>query len=939
MDNMSVILRRLRSLFTRAADEARFNEEAADHIEELAADYERRGLPLADARAAARREFGNLTAIREIHRAQRGLPWLDSLSQDLRYALRQTAAKPGFAAAAILTLGLGIGANAAIFRVLDAVVLRLLPVKAPEQLVVMSAQQKATAGDITFPTISHPLFREIAARQTTLSGMFATRDLEPGDSDTDQAIHARLVSGAYFQVLGTSAAIGRTILPEDDEMASPPVAVISYAYWQREFGGEAGTLGRALRVNGAALTIVGVAARGFFGESVGNAPDVWIPMRVSPLVWPQQSAFRNWLTNKGSTSLTPMGRLKPGVSRERAQAELSALYSELHDLSPHSLHATSYSMALRPGGQGLGVLSTQYSAPLRLLMTIAGLVLLMACCNLANLLLGQAAARTHEMGVRMALGARRGRLLRQLLTESTLLAAAGAGLGLALAAWGSKALVKLADAGQHLRLDLAPDGHLLAFLAAISAAAVTLFGVAPAIFATGVDVHASLQANRRASGGRGAMKLSRWFVTTQIAVSLALVSGAAVLAHSFRNLQTQDFGYRQEGLLLVKFRVDRALLGLRDPAQAQPLWNRLNAIPGVRSAALSGPGPLSRLQANSLISVVGDSARRVNAMQAPVSARYFETMKIPILAGRALSDDDRKETAPVAVLSETAARRLFGMANPVGRAVAFETGQQMQVVGVAHDVRAHNPREEFLPILYQPMAQQGRSPLLMAALRTAGEPSQFAAAAKEAVHEEIPALRIESVAPLAGMLSEMMQQERLLAMLSGAFALLGLLLASAGLYGVIAYSVERRTQELGIRLALGAERAQVTTMLLAEIGRLLAIGLVLGLGGTLALGRGFQSLPVRNHGPRSADARSGSRVLSAVGLAAGYFPARRAGRLDPMEACGWNNTRLTRVDRSLFDKAQRVLPRVLHIEGPLAPGANHDAAARRVMDILARETL
>jgi len=290
------------------------------------------------------------------------------------------------------------------------------------------------------------------------------------------------------------------------------------------------------------------------------------------------------------------------------------------------------------------------------------------------------------------------------------------------------------------------------------------------------------------------------------------------------------------------------------------------------------------MQTNSLISVAGDATRTVNAMQAAVSARYFETMRIPILAGRAISDDDRKQTASVAVLSETAARRLFGAENPVGRVVAFPTGQQLKVVGVAHDVRAHNPREEFLPILYTPMAQRGRLVLLIAALRTAGEPASVASAVKAAVQEEIPAIKIESVDPVASMLSGMMQQERTLALLSGMFGALGLLLASAGLFGVIAYSVQRRTRELGIRLAMGAERSQVTTMLLREVARLLAIGLLLGLGGTLALTRAFQSLlfGITAHDPLTLTAAA--ILLSAVGLAAGYLPARRAGRLDPMEA-------------------------------------------------------
>jgi predicted permease len=373
-------------------------------------------------------------------------------------------------------------------------------------------------------------------------------------------------------------------------------------------------------------------------------------------------------------------------------------------------------------------------------------------------------------------------------------------------------------------------------------------------------------------------------VTAQIAVSLALVSGAVLLVHSFRNLQTQDFGYQQEGVLLVKFRMDRALLSMSDAAPVLALRDRLSAIPGVRSAALCGTGPLTRMQSNSTISPVGDLARSVSAMRAVVSAGYFETMQIPILTGRAFSNDDRKGTELVAVLSETAARRLFGKENPVGRSIAYESGQQIRVVGLAHDVRAHNPREEFLPILYLPMAQEGRAVLQTAALRTTGNPASFATAVRDAVHEVLPAIRIDSTIPVATMLDGMMQQERMLALLSGAFGFLTLLLAGGGLYGVIAYSVERRTRELGIRLALGAERATVTTMMLAETGKLLTIGSLIGLAGALALAREFRSLLFGITPQDPLTLVAAAVLLSAVGLAAAYIPARRAGRLDPMEA-------------------------------------------------------
>jgi putative ABC transport system permease protein len=872
-------LTRIRGLFTGASDEARLNEEAAAHLDELTSEYQRRGLTPEEARAAARREFGNLTAIREIHREQRRLPFFDPLARDLRYALRQLRAKPGFAATVVLTLALGIGANTAIFQVLDAVALRMLPVKNPEQLVSLELRQSSKSSHATFANMSYPLFRELAVRQRSLAGLIASASIPPAEREQD-GLQARLASGDYFQVLGVQGAIGRVLLPGDDRPFAPPACVISYAYWQHAFGGEAGAVGRTLRVNDAKATIVGVAPRGFFGEFVGSAPDVWLPMNMQPLTAPDHA---NWLVARPQAFLSPIGRLKPGVSLKRAEAEMSSLYSELHELSIYK-RAESYSVHMDQGGKGRSQLRSQFSTPLEILMGIAGLVLLMACCNLANLLLAHTSSRTHEMGVRLALGAGRARLLRQLLTESGLLATVGAALGFALAGWGSRALVTMASMGQDWRIDLTPDGRLLAFTAAISTAAVFLFGLAPAILSARVDVHASLQANRRTSGGRGRLTLTRFFVTAQTAVSLMLVTGAALLAHSFHKLETQDFGYRQEGLLLVQFKIDRALLALRNAERMGTLQERLSAIPGVRSAAVGGPGPLAQMQSDVKLSTPEVAGIATDALQAKVSTHYFETMRIPILAGRAIAEEDRGESAPVAVLSETAAHRLFGGANPVGRMVTYENGQQMEVVGVAHDVRANNPREEFLPIVYVPMAQQDKPILLTAALRTAGDPASFVAAAREAVRDATPGIRIESIMPLTDALAEMMGRDRMVAELSGGFGLLALALASAGLYGVIAYSVERRTQELGIRLALGAERAQVTAMLLGEIGRLLCAGLAAGLCGTLALS-GLLRASLFGLAPYDPATLAGAAaLLSAVGLTAAYLPARRAGQLDPMAA-------------------------------------------------------
>jgi predicted permease len=369
----------------------------------------------------------------------------------------------------------------------------------------------------------------------------------------------------------------------------------------------------------------------------------------------------------------------------------------------------------------------------------------------------------------------------------------------------------------------------------------------------------------------------------QVAASLVLVAGAALMVRSFRNLETQDFGYRQDGLLLIEFRTDRNLFGFRDPARLQQVHQRLSAIPGVISAALTGPAPFAQLQSQEKISLPGQAAPSLDALQSKVSPHYFETMKIPLLAGRAISEADRNQTAPVAVLGETAARQLFGSADPVGRSISLGSNENRIIVGIAHDVRYLGPREAFIPVVYEPMAQGGIL-LLTAILRTASDPAAFASAARQAVREAAPGLKVETVAPVRELLGGMMRQERMVAVLSSAFGLLALLLASVGLYGVIAYAVQRRTQEIGVRIALGASRIQVTSLLLRDIAQLLAIGLMCGLAGTLALGNWVRSLlfGITPHDP--AMLAAAAAILSAVAFAAGYLPAHRASRLHPMEA-------------------------------------------------------
>ena len=882
---LRMFLSRLRGLLASHRNEARIQEEIDSHLDLLASDFQRRGMTQERAHIEARRQFGGATQVAENWRDQRSLPLLETFAVDLRYALRQLRSNPGFAASAVLTLALGIGANTAIFRVLDAVVLRSLPVRDPEQLVILQGSNNGKAN-----AFNYPLFREIAARQHAVQGMFAFSDLPVRDavlpgSGPLTGVAGRIVTGSYFQVLGVNARLGRVFTEDDDRPAAPPVAVISHSFWLRAFGGKTAALGRSIQINQAVVTIVGVAPQEFFGERVGSAPDVWLPMHMAPQVW------INLLNSPAFGVLTSMARLRPDVPLPQAQAALNGLYGQLTDLQVQHTGRNEYRLELAPGSQGVRDLQKQFSRPLVVLAGIVGLVLLIACSNLANLLLARAAARTHEMGVRLALGAARGRLVRQLLTESLVLAVLGSLLGFALAAWGSRELVTLASAGQNWRLSIDAGWRVIGFTAGVSVVAACLFGLAPALAATRLDVHSALQANGRTqTGGRTQHGSARAFVVAQVSLSLLLVAGASLLVRSFWNLNHQDFGYRQEGLLLVQMRLDFAALALRTfkETPVQQVYERLNAIPGVRSAAMAGLGPFAQIQSGAKMALPerppmeGDDVRSV-----AVSPRYFETMGIPMVAGRPITEDDRAGTARVAVVSQTAARRLFGFANPIGRFFSggerFNAEGAIQIVGVAHDIRFSNPWDPFGMILYQPLSQ-APLPLSSVVLRTIGDPALFAASARQALQDTAPRLKIANIRPLGELLESQLGQERMMALLSAAFGLLALVLASVGLYGAIAYGVERRTQEIGIRLALGASRGQVSGMLLREVALVLTIGLTLGGAATVALGQSVKALlfGVTPHDPVML--AFAAALLSVVALVAGYLPARRAARLDPMNA-------------------------------------------------------
>ena len=788
---------------------------------------------------------------------------METLSQDVVYALRQLRAGPGFTAAAICTLALGIGANLAIYRVLDAVLFRDLPVRDPAGLVQVQLLEGSDP-----QRVSYPFFREMAARQQVFNGLFAVSDVA---LPTPQGAKGLMASGAYFRTLGVAARLGRVFTDDDDRPGAPPVAVLSDAFWRR--GSLA--LGQTIELRGALATIIGVTPPGFFGETPGAVPDFWVPMSLQPLITPGDrinGAAYSWLSM--------IGRLRPGVTAHQAEAALDPLFHQLAHLTV-TRFGKSYSVRAAPAGRGIGDLGRRFERPLWLLMGMSGLVLVMLCSNLANLLLGRASARAHEIGVRLALGAGRGRIARQLLTESLVLCALGVVFALPLAARGAAALVALASVGPGLPLE--PGWREALFAAAIALLCTCIFGLAPAIAAMRVDVHATLQASRRTSAGGRRRYFGSSLVVAQISLSLVLISGAALFARSLWNLRRQDFGINPGALLIdVPLELTQQAIA-RQKALVWPLYERMNSLPGVRSAAVAAFGPMSPLVRTTGVSTPDRPAQRGDVTRLVcVSPRYFETMGLPIVAGRGITDEDRAGAPPATVLNETAARALFGGASPVGRFVSpsdrFDAKTAVEVVGVARDMRFSGAREPFGFVLYVPIAQSP-APVTGILVRAARDPGVRAAVKSLDANLKTGAIRTYAEALEAGL-----GNDRLLAAIAAAFGLLALALSYIGVYGVLSYAVERRTQEIGIRVALGAERADIYRMVGREAVLLAAASVIIGGAGAIAATNALRSTLFGFAAADYALPALAAVVLCLAAAAASYLPARRAARLDPMDA-------------------------------------------------------
>jgi predicted permease len=809
---------------------------------------------------------------------------------DLRFAFRTLRRSPIFTLVAVLSLGLGIGANTAIFSLIDAVLLKSLPVRSPEALRTVEPINRRGEAD----TVSYPLYRLLRDDHRVFSDVYAassgTSEKELGGSPAgggSEKVIVEMVSGEYFPVLGVNAVAGRLIALSDSRTGgADPVAVVSYRFWNARLGRDYGVLSQTVSLDGQPLRIIGVAAPEFFGDAVGEAPDFWVPAEMQPLF----DRGASMLESANSSWLRVMGRLRPDLNDAQAQAGMALLLEQ----SKASGGAAGRSMEhyrgfrLGPGARGFSKLRARFSQPLRIVMGIVGLLLLIACANVANLLLARASGRQKEIAIRLAIGAGRWRLVRQMLTESLLLAGAGGALGVLLALWGSRALLMLVSGGgAAVPVDLRLDAGVLGFTIATSLTTGLLFGLLPALASTRPNVSPTL----KGSTGMGIRStLLRPLVVLQVAVSLLLVTGAGLFVRTLRNLRSLDLGFAAEHVVQVWISPESS--GYR-PDQLVQLQSRvagrLRSTPGVLAVGMAGSGFRSGNSRTCCIAVEGyragvgeDRQIRTN----PITPEYFSTMGMRLLAGRGLGPEDatdREETVRTAVVSEAFARYYYGSGNAVGRRFGWGDPPKVkygfEIVGVVQDAIWGEMRDGAPRMVYFP-AKGGD----LIAVRVGMDPAAMVRAVRAAIRQEDPNLRIDSLETLPFLKDQALAQENLIARLATFFGSVALLLAGLGLYGVMSYGVVRRKQEIGIRMALGAQSGHVLWMVLREAGLLVAVGAAVGLPAALAGGRLVAS---QLFGVRVADPLTigvSAAVLVAVAAVAAWLPARRATLVDPTVA-------------------------------------------------------
>ncbi len=891
-----------RLLKKRALDRD-LDRELRAHLDLLTDDLMRSGLSREEANRRARITLGGVEQVKEASRDARGTRFVEDWWQDTRYALRALRRAPGFSAAAILTLAVGIGANTAVWSVLDALVFRALPVERSDELYALR-RGDPSEGDpnYIFSFLRMGRFQNVLPDEVRIGAMSSIARMYATSGGQAEPVQGQLVSGNWFHVLGVGAARGRVLGAGDDgDLGAHPVAVLSDAYWARQFGRNPAAVGSTIRVNGAPLTVAGVAEPGFTGLTVGLPVDLWIPLVMQQQVRFAGNAYSSnsdtdqpWLPQDGVAWLILVTRAPPGLP-DQVQARLAAQYrAELLEEtaqadSAERAHRLREQLALEPLAKGFSPLRRQFGDPLRVLLFGVGLVLLIACANLASLLLARGAVRGPEVAVRVSLGARPGRLLRQVLTESMTLAMLGGVASLGVAWWGGVALLRASSAtGARIPLALSLDVRLLAFAFLLSLITGMLFGLAPALRAARTEPFGSFK-----TGGRVAerslhrLPLGRLLVMAQIALSLVLIAGAGLFVRTLRNYLEIDTGFARESV--IEARIDPRSAGYRYeelPAFHQRLLEAVGAVPGIRSVGLAMHGlaaGATRISGFRVPGVTRPPDWNGQGQENFVTPGYFATVGMILLRGREFTDADRTGGPRVSVVSEAFAKHFFGTDDVLGRRFGYGD-PQFEVVGVVRDARVNALKQAPARLVFHPLSQGPQEYVQSVEARTAGPPEAVARAVRAAIASVDPNLPLREVVPVADLLERGLSRERLLARLAGVFSALALLLAAIGLYGVVAYSVSQRTNEMGIRMALGAVPSRLWRLVLRDSLGMVVVGLVLGLLLWVPL-QGLVRNLVFGLSPRDpATLLFAVAVLATVGVLAASLPAWRASRVDPARA-------------------------------------------------------
>lgn len=935
---MMPFFRKLGWLARRRSKEDQLARELQFHLEEEAEEREEAGMQAEDARQAARRELGNVGVVMEAARAAWSWTLVEQLGQDLRYGMRTLLRNPAFTALAALSLALGIGANTAIYSFMDAWLMRRLPVADARSLVVLKwhfpAQGNSpdsvvhdVSGQIyddprtgaTSAIFPFPAFEQLRKSNGVLSVLFAyrpARKLNVMAMGQAEITGGEYVSGDYFRGLGVVPAAGRLIAGDDDRAGAPPVAVLSYGFAQRRFGEAAGAAGQTVRINNIPFAIIGVAPPEFFGVDPSKAPELYLPLHADLLLDPERDpGARGRYLDEHYYWTEMMGRLRPGVTMAGARAALASEFAAwvAGTAANERERKKLPEFLLQPGGGGLDNLRRAYSQPLYILLAMVGLILAIACANIANLLLARATARRREMAIRLSMGAGRGRVMRQLLTESLLLALAGGSAGILFAVWGMRFLTSvLSGGGDPLPLRPELNSGVLAAAFLLTVMTGLLFGLAPALQATRTDPMPVLKEGRvgeRHSGGRLGLSLGRMLMVSQMAICLMLLVGAGLFVRTLSNLHSLDAGFAREHVLLFKVNARQAGHGSPEILSFySDLERRLAAIPGVRSAAMAnspliGDGawgwpilPVGKEPGEDAPSGHGSGFDRTATRVLSVGPGFFSTMRIRLLAGREFDTRDRTGTPLVAIVNEAWVKVNLDGGNPVGLhvtsyvpsppAAAHAKRRELEIVGLARNARYDDLTGDFPAVVYLPV-QQSPDPAvdeMTYFLRTTGNPLQDAGAVREIVHQADARIPVAGLTTQTAQIEREMGPETLFAWLCTAFAMLALAIACVGLYGTTSYAVARRTGEIGIRMALGARRGTVVWMVLREVLMLAMVGLAISLPAALGASKLVESLlfGVKPGDPRAMAAAVA--ILLSAALVAGYLPARKASRIDPMSA-------------------------------------------------------